>query len=546
MSSVAGRTLVIAVVDDDEVDRLAVQRALYATHPSARVVLGETAKEARLVVAREAPDIVFLDLVLPDGDGAAVVAELRCAGFDVPIVVMTGHGDEQTAVEIMKSGASDYIPKAALSAERLAQSIRHALRVREADMATNAARAALEAYAMKLHHLVETSARAHGARTVEGVARVIADAARSIVGTHQGIVRVSSNHGPELRAVALSDRDKNLATVASPDASHSDAGVDRLLRYDTAALQADPAALARARVAGLNLPPRGWLAAPIVSREGHATGVVHLSDKIEGDFSVSDELVLDLLTKVASVAIENAALFESTQAACQARDDMLGVVSHDLRAPLNTIVLAGRLLRDGHVDDAAKRRSHVDRINRSADLMLRLISDLLDVTRIESRLLSIDKSEHPARELVDQAVDSVRELAATAGLKLETCVEGDLPVIAVDRDRILQVLSNLLGNALKFTPRGGTVRVRASDKGDAVVFAVEDTGAGISPSELARVFDRYFQGRTRANLGAGLGLFIAKGIVDAHAGTIHVESQLGKGSTFWFRLPVVAAASSVA
>jgi signal transduction histidine kinase len=381
----AGRALVIAVVDDDEVDRLAVRRALHVTHPGATIVVGETAAEARLLVAREALDVLLLDLVLPDGDGAAVVSELRGAGFDVPIVVMTGHGDEQTAVAIMKSGASDYIPKAALSAERLGQSIRHALRVREADLATRAAREELESYAARL------------------------------------------------------------------------------------------------------------------------------------------------------------------QVACQARDDMIGVVSHDLRNPLSTILLAARFLREGHADDATKRRAHVDRIVRSADLMLRLISDLLDVTRIESGQLSIEKQDHPARELAEHAVDSVRELAAKAGLTLELRVEGELPVIAVDHDRILQALGNLLGNALKFTPGGGLVRVRAREAGGHVVFSVEDSGPGIAPSDLPHIFDRYFQGRARASLGTGLGLFIAKGIVVAHGGTIHVESQLGKGTTFWFRVPVASAgASSVA
>ncbi|HSQ67468.1 MAG TPA: HAMP domain-containing sensor histidine kinase, partial [Polyangiaceae bacterium] len=169
---------------------------------------------------------------------------------------------------------------------------------------------------------------------------------------------------------------------------------------------------------------------------------------------------------------------------------------------------------------------------------LSLISDLLTVAALEAGKLPIDKSPESVRAIVEEAVALQRPLADERALKLEISLAGEPHPVSVDRNRILQVLTNLLGNAVKFTPEGGCVRVECRCDESSLHVAVSDTGPGIGEEEQAHVFDRFWQGVHAQRAGAGLGLAIAKGIVEAHGGTIAVESVEGQGATFRFSLPV--------
>ena len=177
-------------------------------------------------------------------------------------------------------------------------------------------------------------------------------------------------------------------------------------------------------------------------------------------------------------------------------------------------------------------------MERAVGGMTRLISDLMDVSRLDAGMLQLRKAASGVQELVDEALDAIRPLAAQKSLELEADLPADLPPVLSERERVLQVFSNLLGNAVKFTPAGGAVGIFASREGNEVRFAVRDTGSGIGEAQLPRIFDRFWQARTAARAGAGLGLAIAKGIVEAHGGRIWVESRPGDGATFHFTLPV--------
>jgi signal transduction histidine kinase len=169
--------------------------------------------------------------------------------------------------------------------------------------------------------------------------------------------------------------------------------------------------------------------------------------------------------------------------------------------------------------------------------MNRLIQDLLDVARMESGQLTIKPTRLSARELIVEAVDMQRPVAASSSLDLRYDVDRNVPDIWGDRDRLLQVFENLIGNAIKFTNPGGGITVTAALRDHQVIFRVADTGSGIAPENLPRVFDRFWQA-TRANRqGAGLGLPITKGIVEAHGGRIWVESTPNRGTTFSFTIP---------
>lgn len=222
-------------------------------------------------------------------------------------------------------------------------------------------------------------------------------------------------------------------------------------------------------------------------------------------------------------------------------EELLTIVSHDLRNPLSSITTGVALLERLAGDDefGQRARKYTQTIARSADRMSRLVNDLLDFANIREGKLRIDRHAVPARDLVEESVELSKALAADKGILLEGSAPDGL-VTCSQRDRVLQILANLVSNAIKFTPAGGRVTVRAWPGDGVAVFAVGDTGAGIADTEIPHLFDRFWQGRpAKGRDGFGLGLFIVKGLVDAHHGQIWVESGVGQGSTFFFTLPLV-------
>ena len=222
------------------------------------------------------------------------------------------------------------------------------------------------------------------------------------------------------------------------------------------------------------------------------------------------------------------------------RDEFLGVVSHDLRTMLNAIVGFAALVEtsvstDNHEDAV---RGHARRIQRSGARMNRLIGDLVDVASIEAGKLTVTREVADPAQVVTEATDTFHAQALKAGISLVTEIVPPLAPARFDAARILQVLSNLLSNALKFTRDGGTVVVRLEQKHENLQFAVTDTGAGIPADLLEAVFTRFHQVTPNDRRGLGLGLYISKCIVQGHGGQIWAESRVGEGSTFFFTLPV--------
>jgi len=229
---------------------------------------------------------------------------------------------------------------------------------------------------------------------------------------------------------------------------------------------------------------------------------------------------------------------EALQRAVAARDDVLRIVAHDLRNPLSAIMMQASAME--RLGPEADRRDPAPRqlILRAAKRMNQLIQDLLDVALVEAGQFEVDAGRLSAAELARDAVESQAPLAEAAQLEIRLDVGQDVREVWGDRKRLLQVFENLIGNAIKFTEPGGSIVVRAAVKDDAVEFSVADTGPGIAPESVAHVFDRFWQATTAARrLGAGLGLPITKGIVEAHGGRIWVESEVGRGTTFYFTIP---------
>jgi signal transduction histidine kinase len=219
-----------------------------------------------------------------------------------------------------------------------------------------------------------------------------------------------------------------------------------------------------------------------------------------------------------------------------AREDVLGLVAHDLRNPLNLITTTTEMLREENLG-RDRERELLDVAERAGKQMNRLIGDLLDTVRLQAGKFSLDLEDVPVAAIFRQAEESYRPAAEKRGVHFEEIPPGD-SVVRADPLRVSQLVGNVVGNAIKFTPAKGSVKLEAAPDGDKIVFKVTDTGPGIRADDMLHLFDTFWQARTNDHRGVGLGLAIAKGVVEAHGGTIWCESKVGQGSTFFFTLPL--------
>lgn len=417
-------------------------------------------------------------------------------------------------------------------------------------------------YANQLRGLTKAALAINSALSVEEVLRLITNQAASIIGAHQSVtsMTIDQNWAHAINAMYLSEKYAQWQEYhAIPDGSGIYACVchlNRPMRMTQAELEAHPHWKGFGSAADEHPPMRGWLAAPLMGRDGNNIGLIQLSDKYEGEFTEADESILVQLAQMASVAVENARLYEAeqqarssaeaareeAQAANRVKDEFLAVLSHELRSPLNPILGWSSLLQSNRLD-AAKTTQALATIQRNAKLQSELIEDLLDVSRILQGKLSLNVAPVNLTSSIRAAMETVRLAAEAKSIQLEENLEPEIGLVSGDATRLQQVIWNLLSNAVKFTPVGGRVNIRLEYCHRYANITVSDTGEGIAPDFLPYVFDYFRQANaatTRKFGGLGLGLAIVRHLVELHGGTVQVHSPgEGQGATFVVQLPLM-------
>jgi len=261
--------------------------------------------------------------------------------------------------------------------------------------------------------------------------------------------------------------------------------------------------------------------------------------RLNAELEETNRGVLALHAELRDRADREAEARQSAEAASHARDAVLAIVSHDLRNPVGSVITAAAFLLDTLPGEvlATPQGQQVGVIHRAARRANRLLEDLMDVTRIEAGGLAVDAAPVEVPGLLADAAEVMRGPAEENGVELLTECADVLPAVLADRDRVLQVFANLAGNAVKFTPAGGAVTLGAACAEGAVRFSVADTGPGMSAEQVERAFDRFWQAGRADRRGVGLGLSIARGIVEAHGGILSVTSAPNEGAIFHFTLP---------
>jgi PAS domain S-box-containing protein len=405
----------------------------------------------------------------------------------------------------------------------------------------------------QLGQLAEVATRFNAAHDVDSITAVVTEEARTLIRSHQAVTSFSidQNWGQAINVVCLSEK---YAAWRGYDEKPDGTGIyalvcrtNKSMRLTQAELEAHPNYKWFGKHAQHHPPLRGWLAAPLVGRDGRNLGLIQLSDKYEGEFSEEDEAILVQLAQMASVAIEKGRLVQDLLEADRRKDEFLATLAHELRNPLAPLRNGLQLMKLAQANPGNKLS--VDLVEQARLLMerqlgqmVRLVDDLLDVSRISRGKVILQKSRIALAMAIENALETSRSLIEAAGHELTLDLPSEPVFVDADETRLSQIFANLLNNAAKYTDPGGRIRVAVEREEREVIVSVEDNGVGIPAPMLARVFEMFTQvdrSLEKSQGGLGIGLTIVKRLIELHGGTIEARSEgHGLGSQFIVRLPV--------
>lgn len=539
----------ILLADDNADMRDYVQRLL-STHYIVQAV--SNGAMALAAAFERKPDLVISDLMMPELDGFQLLHALRSDARTqaVPVILLSARAGEEAAIEGLEAGADDYLVKPFSARELLARVKSHLEIARMREEATSR----IKQHTDRLQKLANAALAINSTLSSEEILWLITDKARAIIGAHQGITsRVpQGNWARAINAVSLSN---TYASWRDAEVHIDGSGIygvvfnnNKAVRLSQAELERHADWLGFSKEAQERPPMRGWLAAPLIGRNGENLGLIQLSDKYDGsDFTAEDEAILIQIAQMASVAIENAQLFQQAQDAIYGRDELLSLVSHDLKNPVGTIKgyaqLLSRMIKRGDALNTDQLINGLAKIDETSTKMTRLINELLSMARLRmGQHLDLDPQPTDIVALVQQV--AVAQQQTTGRHKL--LVQSNLSTLVGQWDtaHLERVFANLISNAIKYSPRGDDILIEISqqevDNVPQAVIAIQDHGIGIPAADLPYIFEQFHRASnvTRSITGTGIGLSSAHQIVEQHGGTITVESAENQGSLFTVWLPL--------
>jgi signal transduction histidine kinase/DNA-binding response OmpR family regulator len=505
------------------------------------------------------PDIILTDLNLPGLSGLEVMRAAKSIDPEVCVVVVTGYASASTAIDALRQGAYDYVTKPfdlgdvlqiverGLANRRLKVLNRELLEelrqkneiLREHE---HELRERVRVATLQMTSLYEVGKEISANLELEPRLAVICDRAATLSASQVALVYLRRERSDEFlptwaHGVPISaSEEPNVGFVAGQGFLGRSVHDQLPVRIDSPA-SAEPLALP-----GVRGGFRNALAVPLVA-ENQVIGVLCLVDKT-GGFTGEDEGFLALFASQAAIAVRNSQLFEHTKSLDRLKSEFVAVVSHEIRTPLTSVKGAVELLADEHYFKNSDQQAKLLTIaHANAERLLVLINEILDFSKLESSSLPMNVEQQRLEPVVMQAIQNLRTQLEERRIQLETVISPALPELVFDAVRITQVVTNLVSNAIKFSPPGGRIEVSAEPLDGLVRVGVRDQGEGIAPTDLPKLFQKFSQidsSATRKAGGTGLGLVICKGIIEQHGGQITVESTPGQGSTFYFTLPTSA------
>ncbi|MBD1867538.1 response regulator [Cyanobacteria bacterium FACHB-471] len=583
----------VLLLEDSLLDAELIQANLTTNWPECKLTRVENRADFLAVLENNVFDLILSDYSLPTFDGLTALEIVRDRCPEVPFIFVSANLGEEVAIETLRNGATDYVLKQRLErlapvAERAVREARERIERKWVEQERAQLLTRQRQYTSRLRKLAQASIAINSLLSIDQTLKLITEQAREIIEAHQAVtsMTVDGNWTQAISAMSLSDKYAQWRDYEEPP---NGSGIyswvcrmNRPMRMTQAELESHPNWRGFGTESDRPPPLRGWLAVPLISRQGNNIGLIQLSDKYEGEFTEEDEALLVQLAQVAAVAIDNARLYLQSQETNRIKDEFLATLSHELRSPLNPILGWSRLLQTKRFDEATLTRA-LQTIERNAKLQTHLIEDLLDISRIIQGKLTLKVSPVDLISIVEAAIDTMRPAAEAKSIPLKVLLEPSAPSTGTaiepdwrtvdadpvharfqtmgDPNRLQQIIWNLLSNAIKFTPQGGQVEIRlslvepetspenglskASVHAQYAEIAVSDTGKGIKPEFLPFIFDYFRQADasiTRVYGGLGLGLAIVRHLTELHGGTICAESLgEGQGATFTIRLPLLVA-----
>ena len=484
----------ILVVDDEKIIRDGCHRVL--TGKGYDVISAKNGQAALDILAKEPLDMILLDLKMPVMSGEEVLEITGEKYPDIPVIIITGHGTVDTAVECMKKGAYDFITKPFQIDEFLLTITRAA----EKRRLEQKAKQFEEENVRNLYDLNLEKSR---------LKTIINYMGNGVMVTNRNLEVVL--HNPALmRLMEISKEVENPTPIST---IINDESLINTLKHIQGGESSKNESVSQEINAGANNVLRA-ISAPALGPDSSIVGTV--------------------------TVLEDVTAFKQLD---QMKTDFVNMVAHELRSPLSAIKQQNHVLLEGLCGPLGKKQHElVSRASNRIDALLELINDLLDVAKIEAGKYVQRRVPTDIGKIIEETVALMESRAKEKGIVLTFSSKALRPVQA-DPKNIEEIFNNLISNAINYSPEGGQVTVSAQGQGEYVEIRVEDTGVGISPEELPKIFDKFYRvkhPKTRQIVGTGLGLAIVKGIVDAHHGTIDVESIVDKGTTFRILFPVIA------